>query len=121
MRDAAGGPLSGQVALVAGGSGGIGGAIAVALAAAGADVAVTYRSGAGRAQAVVEQVAAQGRRVLALEADLRRREAVDRAVAAALAALGRIDVLVTAVGAGGLGFFMRQDEAVWEQVWETDV
>ncbi|HEY7063080.1 MAG TPA: SDR family oxidoreductase [Chloroflexota bacterium] len=121
MHDAAGQPLSGQVALVAGGSGGIGGAIAVALAAAGADVAVTYRSGAGRAQAVVEQVAAQGRRTLALEADLRSREAVDRAVAAALAALGRIDVLVTAIGAGGLGFFMRQDEAVWEQVWETDV
>jgi 2-hydroxycyclohexanecarboxyl-CoA dehydrogenase len=46
---------------------------------------------------------------------------VDAAVAAALAALGRLDVLVTAVGAGGLGFFMRQEEAVWEQVWATDV
>src|SRR5690348_2384096 len=105
MRDEAGRPLTGQVALVAGGSGGIGGAIAVGLAAAGADVAVTYRSGADRARAVVEQVGAQGRRALALEADLRSREAVDRAVAAALAAFGRIDVLVTAIGAGGLGFF----------------
>jgi NAD(P)-dependent dehydrogenase (short-subunit alcohol dehydrogenase family) len=120
-RASPGQPLIGQVAFVAGGSGGIGGAIAVALAAAGADVAVTYRSGGGRAQEVVEQIAAQGRRAIALEADLRDRVAVDRAVAAALGALGRIDVLVTAVGAGGLGFFMRQEEAIWEQVWETDV
>jgi NAD(P)-dependent dehydrogenase (short-subunit alcohol dehydrogenase family) len=102
-RPSPGQPLVGQVALVVGGSGGIGGAIAVALAAAGADVAVTYRSGAGRAQAVVEQVAAQERRAVALEADLRERAAVDRAVAAALAALGRIDVLVTAVGAAARG------------------
>ena len=114
-------PLVGQVAFVAGGSGGIGGAIAVALAEAGADVALTYRSGGGRAQAIVEQIAAKERRAIALEADLRDRASVDRAVTAVLAALGRIDVLVTAVGAGGLGFFMRQEEAVWEQVWETDV
>jgi 2-hydroxycyclohexanecarboxyl-CoA dehydrogenase len=121
QQPSAGQPLLGQAAFVAGGSGGIGGAIALALAAAGADVAVTYRSGAGRAQSIVEEIAAQGRRALALEADLRERPTVDAAVAAALAAFGRLDVLVTAVGAGGLGFFMRQEEAVWEQVWATDV
>ena len=73
--------LSGKVALVAGGSGGIGSAVAVALAEAGADVALTYRSGSERARTVVEAIEKQDRRSLALEVDVRRRADVEKAVA----------------------------------------
>jgi NAD(P)-dependent dehydrogenase (short-subunit alcohol dehydrogenase family) len=73
--------LSGKVALVAGGSGGIGSAVAVALAEAGADVGLTYRSGWERARTVVEAIEKQDRRSLALEVDVRRRADVEKAVA----------------------------------------
>jgi 2-hydroxycyclohexanecarboxyl-CoA dehydrogenase len=113
--------LSGKVALVAGGSGGIGSAVAVALAEAGADVALTYRSGAERARSVVQEIEKQGRRSVALEVDVRRRTDIEKAVAAAASELGPIDILVTAVGSGAHAFFMQQDEADWEKVWEADL
>jgi 2-hydroxycyclohexanecarboxyl-CoA dehydrogenase len=113
--------LSGKVALVAGGSGGIGSAVAVALAEAGADVALTYRSSAERARSVVQEIEKQGRRSVALEVDVRRRTDIEKAVAAAASELGPIDILVTAVGSGAHAFFMQQDEADWEKVWEADL
>jgi 2-hydroxycyclohexanecarboxyl-CoA dehydrogenase len=113
--------LAGKIAFVAGGSGGIGSAVAVALAEAGADVALTYRSGVDRARSVVQQIEEKGRRSLSLEVDVRHRADIGKAVAATASQLGPIDILVTAIGSGAHAFFMQQDEADWETVWEADL
>jgi 2-deoxy-D-gluconate 3-dehydrogenase len=88
--------LDGQVALVTGGDKGLGQAMAVALAEAGADVAIVSRSGHNDAtQAAIE---AAGRRSLALTADLGRPDAAVAVVEQAARALGRIDILVNNAG-----------------------
>jgi glucose 1-dehydrogenase len=87
-------PLAGKVVLVTGAGGGIGRASAVALARAGADVAVNdlrFPASGG----VAAEVAAAGRRVLPLPADVSDQAAVEAMVARTVADLGRLDVLVT--------------------------
>lgn len=88
--------LDGQVALVTGGDRGLGQGMAVALARAGADVAVASRGG-GHA-ATLEAVRAAGRRGLGLVADLRRADLAAGLVADTIAGLGRIDILVNNAG-----------------------
>ncbi|MDR7220567.1 NAD(P)-dependent dehydrogenase (short-subunit alcohol dehydrogenase family) [Aminobacter aminovorans] len=90
--------LAGKVALVTGGSRGIGAAIAVQLASAGADVALTYVRSAEKAEAVVGQVEALGRRGLAIQADNADAAAVEAAVTSTIAAFGRLDILVNSAG-----------------------
>ncbi len=90
--------LSGKVALVTGGSRGIGAAIAKRLAAEGAAVAVTYVSGKQKADEVVQAIEASGGRAIALQADSGDAEAVKKAVADTVQTLGRIDVLVNNAG-----------------------
>jgi 3-oxoacyl-[acyl-carrier protein] reductase len=90
--------LANRVALVTGGSRGIGRAIALALAEAGADVAVNYREQAGQAAAVADAVHAIGRRALTVAADVADRGAVDGMIGSVAAALGPIDVLVNNAG-----------------------
>ncbi|HEY7068025.1 MAG TPA: SDR family oxidoreductase [Chloroflexota bacterium] len=118
---ALGQPLLGQRALVLGGSGGIGGGLAEGLAAAGADVAVTYHTGAERAQAVLARVQAHGRHGTAVPVNVREPAEIEAGVRAATAELGPLDVLVTAIGAGAHAFFMQQATDEWERVWETDL
>ena len=89
--------LDGKVALVTGGTGGIGLPMAQALAKAGARVAVVGRD-AERTRAAAAEV---GPDALAVTADLVEREQADRAVAETVTALGRLDVLVNGVGGGG--------------------
>ncbi|MFY1692020.1 SDR family NAD(P)-dependent oxidoreductase [Plantactinospora sp. WMMB782] len=91
-------PLAGKVALVTGGSRGIGAAIARKLAQDGADVALTYLRAERRAEAVVRDVAALGRRGLALAADSADPEAVTAAVRRTAAEFGRLDILVNNAG-----------------------
>ncbi len=90
--------FSGRVALVTGGSRGIGRAIALALAAAGADVAVNFRARAEDAEAVAAAVRASGRRAVAVGADVSHADAVERMVAHVARELGPVDVLVNNAG-----------------------
>jgi 3-oxoacyl-[acyl-carrier protein] reductase len=92
--------LRDQVALVTGGSGGIGQALALVLAAEGAAVAVSYSSQQNAAEKVVTQITGQGGRAVALGADLRSPEAPGELVTATEDALGPVGVLVSNAGAG---------------------
>ena len=90
--------LAGKTALVTGGSRGIGAEIVRRLAAEGADVGFTYRTGNHEAEAVAEQVRASGRRTLTVEADLAEPAAAPAAVDAVVSELGRLDILVNNAG-----------------------
>jgi len=90
--------LTKRVALVTGGARGIGRAIALALAEAGAAVAVNYRSSGGEAEAVAEAVRRSGGRAAAFGADVSARMAVETMVRAIEGRLGPIDILVNNAG-----------------------
>src|SRR4249920_328689 len=85
--------LDGRVALVTGGSRGIGRAVALGLAQAGADVVVAARK-AQDLDPVADEIRALGRRALAVPAHLGRRPEIDRLFGATLDAFGRLDILV---------------------------
>jgi len=90
--------LSGKVALVTGGSRGIGAALAAALAARGADVAITYLSAHDKAAMVVERLAAQGVRARAFRADQSDPAAAAPLVAEVVEHFGKLDILVNNAG-----------------------
>lgn len=90
--------LSGKVALVTGGSRGIGRATALLFAKAGADVAITYHSRRGEAEEVVSQIEAAGRRASAHGGDQADTEVVGRVVAEVMAKHSRIDCFVANAG-----------------------
>ena len=90
--------LSGKVALIQGGSRGIGAAIVERLAAEGASVAFTYVSSASKAQALQDSIIAKGGKALAIHADSADAEAIRRAVNDSVKAFGRLDILVNNAG-----------------------
>jgi glucose 1-dehydrogenase len=90
--------LTDQPALVTGASSGIGRAVALGLARAGADVAVNYSSHPETAEAVVQEIKAMGRRAIALKADVSREDEVERMFAAAIAEFGTLHIVVSNAG-----------------------
>src|SRR3989454_3589835 len=90
--------LEGKIALVTGGSRGIGAAIAKRLAADGANVVITYTKGADAAASVVKEIERAGRTAIAIQADATDAGAVEAAVERTVATFGRLDVLVNNAG-----------------------
>ncbi|HEY8728041.1 MAG TPA: glucose 1-dehydrogenase [Acidothermaceae bacterium] len=113
-------PLDGRVALVTGGSRGLGASFARGLAASGAKVALTSRDKA-RAQLVVDELLAIGLTAVAVEAEMRSRESVNAAVDAATQALGPIDILVNNAGTCFHAPALDVTEEDWIDVIETNV
>jgi NAD(P)-dependent dehydrogenase (short-subunit alcohol dehydrogenase family) len=90
--------LSGRVAIVTGGSRGIGKALALGLAAQGATVVVNYQQTEDRARAVVSEIEAKGGRALAVQADVSQEADTERLAAETVDAFGAIDILVNNAG-----------------------
>src|SRR5258705_5893688 len=90
--------LEGKIALITGGSRGIGAAIARRLAADGASVAVTYSKGADAAESVVKEIERGGGKAIAIQADAADADAVRNAVERTVTTLGQLDVLVNNAG-----------------------
>jgi 3-oxoacyl-[acyl-carrier protein] reductase len=90
--------LAGKVAVVTGGSRGIGAAIAKRLAADGANLAITYTQGAAAAASVVKEIERAGGKAITIQADAADADAVQAAVEKTVATFGRLDVLVNNAG-----------------------
>ncbi|MFJ6480159.1 3-oxoacyl-ACP reductase family protein [Streptomyces sp. NPDC091682] len=110
-----------SVALVTGGSRGIGAAVALRLAEDGADVAISYVHDAEAAAEVVGKVEALGRRALAVRADIGDPEAAAAAVERVVTEFGRLDVLVNNAGVGVLGPLAELAPADVERVLAVNV
>ncbi len=111
----AGLPFEGRVALVTGAARRIGRSIALKLSAEGADVVVNYRSSKAEAEQVAAEITAAGRRALAWQADVSRRDAVLGMIAEVERTFGRLDILVNNAGV----FFPAKFEQLTEEQWDT--
>jgi 3-oxoacyl-[acyl-carrier protein] reductase len=116
------GKLDGRTALVTGGGRGIGRGIALEFASEGADVAINYRRDREAAEATAAEIRALGRRTAVLEGDVGDREAVERVVAGAVEAFGRLDIAVANSGvASRVAPVAEVDPAEWRRVLATDL
>lgn len=113
--------LSNKVALVTGGSRGIGRAIAIQLAELGADVAINYQSNSEAAQEVVEIIRSHGRQAIAMQADVRDLKAVTAMVKQLSKELGGLHIVINNAGVTRDTLMMRMKEADWDLVLDTNL
>jgi 3-oxoacyl-[acyl-carrier protein] reductase len=113
--------LRGKVALVTGGSRGIGRAIAIALAREGLDVAINYRERSDAAADTCATIAALGRRAVAIAGDVSRSADVEALVTAVEAGLGPIDVLVNNAGIARFQKLEEVGEADWDEIIDVNL
>lgn len=113
-------PLEGKRALVTGGAKRIGRTLALTLAEAGADVAITYRGSEAEAQATVTELQSFGVRALASRCDVREESSVDAAVAAVVEGLGGLDLLVNNAGAFETKALEMVSVAEWDAMFEVN-
>ncbi len=113
-------PLAGKRALVTGGAKRIGRALALTLAEAGADVAVTYRGSAAEAEKTVAELRALGVRALAVVCDVGDEASVQAALAAVVAEFGGLDVLVNNAGAFETAPLEEISVAQWDAMFATN-
>lgn len=113
--------LEGKKALVTGASRGIGRAIALALAAEGADVAVNYAGSEAAAKAVAAEIEAMGRKAIVIQADISSHEKSAEMIDQVVKEFGRIDILVNNAGITRDGLLMRMKEEDWDAVLTTNL
>lgn len=112
--------LSGRVAVVIGGTSGIGLAVARGLAEAGADVVATSRR-TDQVEAAADQIAALGRRTHRVVSDVTRRESLEAALLSTVTALGKVDILVNAAGRTERRPTLEVDEPSWTAILDTNL
>lgn len=113
-------PLSGKTALVTGGARRLGRGIALELAEAGADVAITFRASGAEAARTVKEIEGLGRRVLAIECDLRSELSVRAAIASAAGHFNRLDIVVNNAAVFGTAALDSLSIEEWNAVFETN-
>ncbi|KAF6618912.1 MULTISPECIES: 3-oxoacyl-[acyl-carrier-protein] reductase [Paenibacillus] len=114
-------PLSGKTALVTGASRGIGRSIALALAEAGANVAVNYAGSEAAATEVAELIRAKGVEAITVQANVGRAEEADQLIKDVVGAWDKIDILVNNAGITRDNLIMRMKEEEFDQVIETNL
>jgi len=113
--------LVGKVALVTGGSRGIGRAIALKLAENGADVAINYAGNTAAAEEVKAAIEQMGRKALLIQCSVADTDGVQAMVNQVVKELGRLDILVNNAGITRDGLMMRMKEADWDDVMNTNL
>ncbi len=113
--------LSGKVAIVTGGTRGIGAEIVRTLARQGADVALNYRKSAAEAEEMVKELEGMGRRALAVQADVSSFEDAQSMVATVVERLGGLHILVTNAGMNWDGVIWKMEEEQWDRVIDVDL
>jgi 3-oxoacyl-[acyl-carrier protein] reductase len=113
--------LSSRVAIITGASRGIGRAVALAFAKAGADVVVNYARNDAAAAEVADLIRAAGQKVLLFKADVADPEAADSMVKAAQAEFGRVDILVNNAGINRDNLVLRMKDEDWDAVLSTNL
>ncbi|MEU1118720.1 MULTISPECIES: glucose 1-dehydrogenase [unclassified Streptomyces] len=121
MRDETLPGLPGRVALVTGGSGGIGAGVALRFAQAGAAVVVHHRTGGRRAEELAGRIVAAGGDAVAVPADLTREDECRRLVETAYSWRGRLDALVNAAGIQPVRELAGMTAAQWRELSEANV
>ncbi|MFD3558221.1 SDR family NAD(P)-dependent oxidoreductase [Streptomyces sp. NPDC058686] len=114
------GKLAGRKALVTGGARGIGAAVARRLAADGADVAINYRSSGDAARALADEITADGRRAVAIKADVGDPDQIRRLTDEAAGALGGLDILASNAGIEHFGELEAVTPADFDRVFAVN-
>ncbi|HEY45454.1 MAG TPA: beta-ketoacyl-ACP reductase [Anaerolineae bacterium] len=113
--------LEGKVAIVTGGTRGIGKAIVMDLAAQGADIALNYRKSADLAQELAENIRGMGRRALVVQADVSSFDDAQAMVQSVLDEFGQVNILVNNAGMNWDGVIWKMTEEQWDRVINVDL